>query len=157
PGRGRPVIPCGRLAVLRGRFARLLGWLPAGPGRHIEDDLPVGVEQQPGAERPPGLAPEAGQDLVGAPVLQELARLLGGDGAAGELLPDDEAAAGLGGALPAGAAVGPAVLPDDVAGLRPAAGAESQLDPLRAEVAGLQVADLLHGAAGEVGDALHEL
>ena len=65
--------------------------------------------------RPPGLA-----------LLEELAGDLGGQGAAGDPLPDDEAAAGFLPGLPARAPVGAAVLLDDLAGLGPAAGAEAE-------------------------------
>src|SRR5439155_25275279 len=72
-------------------------------------------------------------------------------------LPDHEAAAGLLPALPARAAVGLGVLPDDLAGHGAAPGARAQLDPLRPELLFVQGRDLVDRLLGEVGDALHEL
>ena len=123
---------------------------------HVERHLAVRVEQQARPERLAGPTAEAGQHVGGAAVLQKLPRLGRPDGPPGDLLPDHEAAAGLLLTLPARTAVRQAVLADHGAGLGAAARARPQLDPLRAEVAGLQAADLVHRLAGEIGDAAHE-
>src|SRR5436305_10420940 len=85
--------------------------------RKVEFDLPLFVQDEPCAERFAGARAEAGNHLVRATVLDQLARDLGGDRPPRDALPDHVAAAGLLAALPARAAVGAGVLLDDLARL----------------------------------------
>src|ERR1700675_4491207 len=100
--------------------------------RKVELDFPFLVQDEARAKRFAGTGPKAGDDLLRLPLLEELARDLGGQRATRDALPDDEAAAGLLPALPARAAVGLRVLLDDLAGLGAAARAGPELDALRA-------------------------
>src|SRR5207249_5273211 len=92
------------------------------------------VQDEARAKRFAGTGPEAGDDLLRLPFLEQLAGDLGGERAARDALPDHEATAGFLAALPARAAVGLRVLLDDLAGLGAAARAEPQLDALGAEL-----------------------
>src|SRR6266516_4702691 len=73
--------------------------------REVELDLPLTVQDEARAKRFAGTRTEAGDDLLRPAFLDQLAGQLRREGAAGDALPDDEAAAGLLAALPARAAV----------------------------------------------------
>ena len=118
--------------------------------------LPFVVQDEPGPERFVVPGAETGQDFTRLALLEQLPRELRRERAAGDALPDDEAAAGLLAALPARAAVCARVLADDLARLGAAARAQPELDALRAELLLVERLDLLDDLLREVGDLVDE-
>src|SRR5262249_51303288 len=149
-------------ALLRRRRLgrRLLGLVglavPRRTGREVELHLPVRREDEPGPEGLARTRPETGEDIARSPFLDQLARDLGRERAAGDLLPDHEPASGLLAALPTRAPVRTRVLADDLPRLGAAPRARAQLDPDRPELLLVQGRDLLDDLVGEVGDVVHE-
>src|SRR6266550_9596113 len=116
-----------RCSLFLFRDSGLLGFLSSG---EVELDFAVLVQDETRAKRFAGPRAKARDDLLGLSLFEQLARDLRGQRAAGDALPDHEAAARLLPALPARAAVGLRVLLDDLAGLGAAARAQAELDAL---------------------------
>src|SRR5207237_5985774 len=122
-------------------------------GRKIELDLSLLVQDEASAKRFATATAETCQNLTRLTLFDQLPRDLRSERAAGDALPDDEAAAGLLAALPARAAVGAGVLADRLAAAR----ARAELDALRPQLLLVERGDLFHRLAREALDLAHEL
>src|SRR5262249_8153990 len=135
------------------RRRRLFGLRAHG---EFELDLVLVVQDEPRPKRFASTGAEAGQYLPGPTFLDELSRNFRRQRAARDPFPYHEAAPGLLAALPARAAVGLRVLPDDLARLGAAPRAEAELGPLGTELFLVQSGNLVDRLLREGGDALHE-